>query len=267
MTRSLSSLRISRHPLGLALLLAPLLMAAKGNGCTATAGQDTPNMEGAWALTWQDDLDVEITIGGAVYTSTLGARGGTVTIDHEGMPITFDLDCARPEVVCPSEVWPDTVTLAQRDINFQRNVYVTIPISECDGELVDPDPAACGPNTNNVDCDRVCDGNVTQTEHEAFGLLDNDGDELNVLLGGGIATNGINCAMLGLSLARADLETTGSGVDGDWRAVAMPSAEVVTGYAGGCLWAGDVDDDGTIEALVVGASVKLSTAFTGQRQP
>lgn len=258
---------VSRSTLMAALLMSPLLLAAKGQGCGGgTAGQDSPNMEGEWALTWQDDLEVEITLGGAVYHETIGAQGGAVTIEHEGQPITFDLDCSRPEVVCPSEVWPTSVSLDQRDANFPRNVYVTIPASECDGALVAPEPSECGPGTNNEDCAEVCDGTVTQVDKEAFGLLNKEGDELTVLLGGGIASNGVNCVLLGLSIANADVETTGSGENGDWEAVSLPSAEVVTGYAGGCLWAGDVDDDGTIEGLVVGAAVKLSTSFTGQRQ-
>lgn len=258
---------ISRSALLAAFLMSPMLMAAKGEGCGGgTAGQDAPDMEGQWSLAWEDNLDVTITIGGAVYEQTLGPQGGAFTIDHEGTPITFDLDCDKPEVVCPSEVWPSSVGLAQKDENLPRNVYVTIPKSECDGEIVPADPAECGAGTPNEDCEDVCEGTVTQADVEVFGLLNKTGDHLTVLLGGGIATNGVNCAMLGLSIADVDVETTGSGEEGDWEAVSFPTAEVVTGYAGGCLWAGDVNDDGTIEGLVVGATVRLATSFTGQKQ-
>lgn len=259
---------ISRSTLMTALFMSPLLLAAKGEGCGGNeeGTQVAPNMEGEWSLTWEDDLEVEIAIGGAVYHETIGAEGGVINIDHEGTPITFDLDCSRPEVVCPSEVWPTSVSLDQRDAAFPRNVYVTIPSSECSGSLVTPDPAECGEGTNNETCAEVCDGEVTQVDKVAFGRLNNANDELVVLLGAEIATNGVNCALLGLSVAAADVETTGSGEAGDWEGVAFPSADVVTGYAGGCLWAGDVDDDGTIEALVLGAAVKLSTGFTGAKK-
>ena len=45
----------------------------------------------------------------------------------------------------------------------------------------------------------------------------------------------------------------------------MDNGEVVVGYAGGCLWAGDPDDDGTIEGLVIGAKVRFTTGFTAER--
>ena len=72
--------------------------------------------------------------------------------------------------------------------------------------------------------------------------------------------------LLTLSVASAEVESTGSSENNDWEAVSFPSADVVTGFAGGCLWVGDPDDDGTIEAIVIGASVKLSTGFTAEKQ-
>ena len=104
------------------------IVAAKGQGCAPVSNggggmgggevtegntQGTPDVRGTWALTWEDDLEVEITIGGTSYTETLGAQGGIVTIDHGGEPFSFDLDCSRPAVVCPSEVWPQSVTFDQ----------------------------------------------------------------------------------------------------------------------------------------------------------
>ena len=46
----------------------------------------------------------------------------------------------------------------------------------------------------------------------------------------------------------------------------MSDGQVKTAYAGGCLWAGDVDKDGKIEALVVAASVEISTGFTAVKK-
>ena len=214
-------------------------------------------------LTWEDNLDVEITIGGAVYTETFGAEGGVMNINHDGTPISFNLDCSRPLIVCPSEVWPDNVALDQRDELFPRNVYVTIPLSVCVGDLVDADPNEC--NEDAETC-QTCEGEITLGEAETFGRINLANDSLTVLLGGTVVSNGINCAMLGLSIAHTGLETEGAGPAGDWTAVSMPDGQVITGFAGGCLWAGDVNDDGSIEAIVVGAAVKLSTNFTGARQ-
>lgn len=41
---------------------------------------------------------------------------------------------------------------------------------------------------------------------------------------------------------------------------------VITGFAGGCLWVADPDADGTTEAVAIGASIKLTTHFTGVAQ-
>lgn len=249
----------------LALLFPFITAADEGEGCGSNNGgaQITPDVTGEWSLAWQDDLHVEINIGGAVYEETLGAQGGVININHEGNPISFDLDCARAEVVCPSEVWPSSVSLDQRDEGAPRNVYVTIPVSECMGTLTDAPASEC---SDDAETCQVCEGEVVQSTAETFGRIAFTDDRLDVLLGGGITSNGVNCALLGLSIATATLATEGTAQDGDWTAVSLDDGSVITGYAGGCLWAGDVNDDGTIEALAIGATVRLSTSFTGARQ-
>ena len=54
--------------------------------------------------------EIAETIGGDLDMSINESGGGTITIDHEGQPIRFELDCSRPEIVCPRETWPGTVT-------------------------------------------------------------------------------------------------------------------------------------------------------------
>jgi hypothetical protein len=254
--------------------LSPFLMAAKNQGCAlggvggggagdVAPGYDssgTPDVRGEWALAWQDDLEVEITIGGASYTETLGPQGGLVTINHNGQPFTFDLDCSREVVVCPSEVWPDSVTFDQDLSFFPRNVYVTIPSHECDGELIDVDPTECGPEAETC---QQCDGDTTLSETETIGRISFGNDRLAVFLNGGIVTNGFNCALLGLSVASADLETTDP-ESGDYRGVALTNGRVITGFAGGCLWAPDPSVNGSAEALAIGASITFTTHFTGE---
>jgi hypothetical protein len=254
------------------IALGPFLLGAQDKGCAPAGGGagagggnvggrlGTPDVRGEWALTWQDDLEVVITIGGTSYTETLGSQGGLVTLDHDGQPFTFDLDCSREAVVCPSEVWPESVTFDQ-DLGFlPRNVYVTIPSHECDGELIDVDPAECGPEA--ATCQQ-CDGTTTLTETETIGRIGFANDRIDVFLNGGIVTNGVNCALLGLSVARADLETTDP-ASGDYRGVALTNGRVITGFGGGCLWVADPDADGSTELLALGASIKLTTHFTGE---
>jgi hypothetical protein len=246
--------------------MVPVLTGAKGKGCdgSAWAKSEAPDMSGQWAVTYDDRLDVEITIGGATYTAELGPEGGSVTIDHDGQPLVFDLDCAREDVVCPSEVWPAVVGFRQDDAQYPHRVWLQVPKQSCSGQLVAADPSTCGDGTENPECAPVCSGEVITTTQEAFGTIDQAGESFWVGLGASIASNGINCALLGGSAAQGDLGTEGKADDGTWRAVTS-TGEVVTMYVGGCLWAGDPDSDGATEALVLGATVRFATGYTAER--
>lgn len=236
-----------------------------GQGCAALSESPAPDFAGTWQVDYADDLEIEITLGGAVYTAQLGPAGGTVEIEHEGQPLTFELDCDRPEVVCPSEVWPQTVEAEQRNERYPHQVIMLLPRQQCDGDLVAPAESACGEGTDNPDCDDVCEGEIVTEVREAFGVIDEEAENFELLLGGGIASNGINCALLGLSVARAEIESNNPQAPRGWQARALTNGEVVTGYSGGCLWAGDPNMDGELEALVLGAGVKITTTFEAQR--
>ena len=253
------------------LALVPTFGASNGGGCGNSdnpflSNSPAPDVGGDWDIMYDDELDVEIRIGGAVYERTIGAGGGVITIDHNGDPFEFNLACERPEVVCPSEVWPATVALSQREPNFPHRMFASLPNQTCVGEVRPPPIDSCGPGTPNEDCDDVCQGEVRTTVQDRFGLINNAGTKFDLLLGAGAASNGVNCLLLGLSVAKAELTTVGNASTGDWEAIQMTNGEVITGYAGGCLWAGDPDDDGRLEALVLGASVKFTTGFQGQKR-
>lgn len=244
----------------------PALGGARGDGCAVNSRSPAPDVTGTWNIQYDDSLDVEVTIGGQTYNSVLGPDGGVVTVVYQGRELTFDLDCSRPDVLCPSEIWPDQVYAEQRNTQLEHQMIVTIPTQSCAGQIVDADPDQCGPGTINPDCDAVCDGEMTVRNEERFGVIGERGDSFRLYLGAGVATNGINCALLAVSLADAELVTTGSAAGDDWQAVAMEAGLVTVGVAGGCLWAGDPDMDGELEALVLGASIKVTTGFTGSRQ-
>ncbi|TNF23493.1 MAG: hypothetical protein EP329_27475 [Deltaproteobacteria bacterium] len=253
---------LSLLALGAAL---PALGAARCGGPISST-TPAPDVNGAWSISYDDTVAVRVTLGGAVYAAEIGVNGGQVTIDHNGTPFTFDLDCARPEVVCPSEVWPATVTLAQRNATYPHRFWATLPFQQCDSELVAPADDECGAGTLNPGCDEVCGGTITLIEAERFGVIDEPGESFDLLLGAGLATNGINCALLGASSAHGTLTTVGGSDQASWTATAIPTGTVKTVYAGGCLWAGDPDDDGSLEAIVLNASVELTTGFSGARQ-
>jgi hypothetical protein len=254
-----------RH-LRLAYLMVPVLplaMGAQGDGCAAGSTSPAPDVRGTWNVTYDDTIGVEVKIGGAVYNAELGAAGGSFTINHQGKPYTFNLDCSRPEIVCPSEAWPDQVVVEQRDVQHQHQMVVNLPQASCSGALSEPAPGTCGAGTNNPNCDLVCGSDVTVKTAQVFGVIGEAGDSFRLYLGGGIVTNGINCAMLGYSVADADLTTTGT-KGSDWEATDMTGGLVTIGYSGACLFAGQVD--GTNQAVLVGAELKFTTGFTGEKQ-
>jgi hypothetical protein len=247
----------------LMLPLLPLVMGAQGDGCAAGSTSPAPDVRGTWDVTYDNTIGVEVTIGGAVYNAELGAAGGSFTINHNGTPYTFNLDCSRPDIVCPSEAWPAAVVVDQRDIQHQHQMVVNLPQAQCSSALTEPAPGTCGAGTNNPNCDLVCGGDVTVKTAQAFGVIGEAGDSFRLYLGGGIVTNGINCAMLGYSVADADLVTAGS-AGSMWEATQMQSGLVTIGYSGACLFAGTMN--ATNQAVLVGAELKFTTGFTGTKQ-
>ncbi len=244
-----------------ALPALPLIMGAQGDGCAAGSSSPAPDVRGTWSIAYDDMIGVEVKIGGATYSAELGAQGGRFTINHAGKPYTFDLDCARADVVCPSEAWPTKVVVEQRDLGHQHQMVVNLPSAQCASELTQPAPGNCGVGTSNPNCDLICGGNITIRTAKAFGVIGEAGDSFRLYLGGGVVTNGINCAMLGYSVADADLGTTGAGGE-TWEATQMKAGLVTMGYAGACLFAGATSDMSTL----VGAELKFTTGFTGAKQ-
>lgn len=247
--------------------LLPLCMAAEGDGCSPNSTTPAPDVSGEWNITYDDTIDVTIKIGGAVYESSIDAVGGVIDITHNGQPLSFDLDCARPEIVCPSEAWPSTITVEQRNVQFEHRMIVTLPEQTCDGTLVPPAPDDCGAGTLNEACEEVCEGSIGVVNRERFGVIGEDGSSFRLFLGAGVATNGINCALLALSIADADLINSGEPQGEDWYTEEMSAGLVTVGYGGACLWAGDVNMDQELEALVLSASIEFNTGFTGARAP
>lgn len=70
-----------------------------------------------WSVEYGDDLDVELTIGGAVYHDSIGLQGGVIEIEHEGQPLTLT---------------------GERDVD---DLFLgAISIKECSDELITADP-------------------------------------------------------------------------------------------------------------------------------
>lgn len=247
-------------------LVLPALIAAKGDGCAANSRAPAPDVSGSWDIDYDETLDATIRIGGAVYEERLGIEGGVVDIVHDGRRLSFNLDCARPEVICPSEAWPESVRIEQRNVQLEHRMIVTLPVHECSGATRAPGPEECGEGTSNPDCEDLCEGELRVNEAERFGVIGASGESFRLYLGAGVVTSGVGCALLGISLADADLSSQGNPEDGTWRAQSMEAGLVTLGYGGACLWGGDPDADAELEALVLASSIEFRTGFRGQRQ-
>jgi hypothetical protein len=251
-------------PALLAFTALPLLGGAQGDGCAAGSDSPAPDVRGTWDIVYDDSIGVEVKIGGAVYSTQLGADGGAFAITHQGRSYPFSLDCARSEVLCPSEAWPKQAVIEQRDVGKQHQMVVTLPSQQCTGSLSKPAPGTCGTGTANPDCDLVCNGDVQVGSKQAFGVIGESGETFRLYLGGGIASNGINCALFGWSVADASFTTTGAASTANWTATSMDAGLVTIGYSGGCLWAGAAGSK--TEAAIVAAEIKFTTGFTGDKR-
>lgn len=238
-----------------------------GRGCAALASSsEAPAMDGTWDVEYDDSLIVEISIGGAVYTEELGGAGGVIEIEHEGLPLSFDVDCSRPEIQCASEVFPAQIEAEHRNPNLPHTVHFTLPTQTCSGTVAAADANLCGAGTDNPDCADVCDGEIVSEDLERTGVISEDGDDFDMLLGASVASNGVNCGLLAVSLVAAEVVSTDPDALDGWQAETMESGTVDIGYAGACLWADDVNMDGELEAAVLSATVKLTTGFKATRR-
>lgn len=239
--------------------LASLAMLA---GCPKGGdGEDdrppVPSMAGDWRIAYDESLDIELTLGGTRFETTLGPDGGTFTAEHDDETFTFDLDCSRENIVCPREALP--VQVAIEHIARSRFFSLVIPTYLCDGA-----PGRCDPDDDT--CTEVCDGEVTIENRSRPGQLRSGHDAFDVLLDARFVPVGPACAFLGGSVANARVITDGSDDNGDPRAVTMEDGLLTALYGGGCLLVGDPDDDGDIDPIIAGASVKITTGFTGTRR-
>lgn len=98
-----------KRALGRALTLAALVCLS---GCgKGIAGGLTPDFAGVWDVTYDDSVEVEFTLGEQHISSRIDEVGGQVSVRDAGVALDLEVDCTRPELVCPSEVWPRELSL------------------------------------------------------------------------------------------------------------------------------------------------------------
>jgi len=97
-------------------LLAVLLLSACGLGRAQTP---RPDLAGNWYLAYEDVIDVEVQLRGQSRRARVARSGGKVSLHDASGSIELNIDCGRPEVLCPTEMLDTQLTLTNRmgDIN------------------------------------------------------------------------------------------------------------------------------------------------------
>jgi len=95
----------------IALLGCSLLALACDRGL---AGPLAPDFTGTWDVTYDDSIAVEVQRADTEpLRGRVGEQGGPLAFSDAGAGLALEVDCARPDLVCPSEVWP-------RELSLQR---------------------------------------------------------------------------------------------------------------------------------------------------
>jgi hypothetical protein len=154
-----------------------LALGALGAGCGKTAASDLgPDFAGTWDVTYDDALDFELRLPGQVQRAQLGELGGQFSLRDAGAGMELDVDCTRPELVCPAEVWPrelqleqalghvdaDGLQLARAIAGQGRGRCVTQPGSSITGEVA----TLAKPDSVRLEALAVTNGRIT-TVHDA----------------------------------------------------------------------------------------------------
>jgi hypothetical protein len=243
------------------------------------SGDPAPDVRGDWNVEYDDSMTVEFEIDGAVYTGSIGGATSSVTFDHDGESYEFDIDCERAGVICPSEVFPNRISLEQRNFADQpHQVHMTISEAECRGTMVDPrEGEDCGGDTG-IDCadvEQVCDGVMIERTSQELGSISNPepaepevGSQpaytIGISLGGGVAIAG-NCVVITAASAVADLQYDGT-YDPEANSMAateMTNGEITTTFGAGCFFVEGAGGMGV--GAVSGAQIRLTTGFTATK--
>ncbi len=240
--------------------------------------EPAPDLRGEWDVTYDDVIGVEVDIGGAVYEGTISATGGTFQFTHDGQPVTLDVDCSRPWVVCPSEVWPQVVSFDQpRFASKPHQVSMEFTVPECtQPRMPDESAGECSSDpAENRPCDQeICDPeNVVEKTVTRIASISNPDPPnpapgshpaytIGIALSGGLAVPTANCILLAASYADADIVYEGAYDPDEPTMVATELADglVTVEVTGACFWAGQAG------AALLGARVKLTTGFTASKR-
>lgn len=218
-----------------ALTSLVLLTGATKGGCgqgldnrPGDPGIDVGGPLGAlWNVQYSKTVEVVIKQGGAVVATQNVAVGVGATFDLGGVKVDLDAYCAREDVVCPYDVFPDQVKMTQ-------------PGSERHLLYVQYKPKGPLAYLENV---------------TLLGNVDSD-DDFSIALGISGAAAGA-CGLLGVSYATGHIQSNGDPIAPLGLSL---TGDIVTAYAGGCLVGNSSG------GAAAGLTVELRVPFDGVRR-
>jgi len=108
---SLRTRRVAPAPSRVCVFAACALLASLAGCGKGIAGSLAPDFAGLWDITYDDSVRVEFALGEQQISARVDEGGGRVAVRDAGVALDFEVDCTRPELVCPSEVWPRELSL------------------------------------------------------------------------------------------------------------------------------------------------------------
>jgi hypothetical protein len=98
------------------LLMGALLIALNATGLlghTRALGS-RPSVAGTWDTLFDDVIDVSADVEGEEPQARIAAQGGRVAFHDAGAFVELEIDCSRPELICPQELLPRELQLDNR---------------------------------------------------------------------------------------------------------------------------------------------------------
>jgi hypothetical protein len=105
-----SFMRSARVRIGMVLLGFVLLA-----GCERSKALGLrPDLSAVWDVMHDDVIDVELRVHGDVHRARVARSGGRVVFHDAGTMLELEIDCTRPELVCPGELLARELRLDNR---------------------------------------------------------------------------------------------------------------------------------------------------------
>jgi hypothetical protein len=103
-------MRSARARVGILLLGLLLVVGCERSMALALR----PDLSATWDVMHDDVIDVELRLHGDVHRTRISRSGGRVVFHDAGAMLELDIDCSRPELVCPGELLARELRLDNR---------------------------------------------------------------------------------------------------------------------------------------------------------